>query len=135
VKLLNYKVVIPAALLLLLLLKIAFLSTRTGLVLAAVIPLVLLLVFLLRMALRSHQVKVITGDVGMIGLTGRAETELSPEGTVFVRGELWRARAGIRIAAGERVRVVKVDGLTLEVELADKDRAMMTRRVSILDQQ
>jgi hypothetical protein len=31
------------------------------------------------------------------------------------------------------VRVIGVDGLTLEVEHADKDTAMMTGRVSFLD--
>jgi membrane-bound ClpP family serine protease len=38
---------------------------------------------------------------------------------VFVRGELWSAVAtGPGIAAGERVRVVGVDGLRLRVERA-----------------
>jgi membrane-bound serine protease (ClpP class) len=69
----------------------------------------------------------------MIGMKGRADTEIASEGTVSIRGELWRARARIRIAAGESVRVVGVDGLTLEVEHTDIDRAMMSRRASFLD--
>jgi membrane-bound serine protease (ClpP class) len=70
----------------------------------------------------------------MIGQTGIAETEMAPEGTVFVHGELWRARAGIRIAAGERVRVIGVEGLVLEVEPVDLDKAMLNRPGSLFDQ-
>ena len=36
--------------------------------------------------------KVTTGMAGMIGLHGKAQTAIAPEGTIFVRGELWRAR-------------------------------------------
>ena len=86
--------------------------------------------YTVRMTMRSHAHKVITGEVGMIGMSGRAETELAPDGTVFVHGELWRARAGLRIRAGEPIRVVGVDGLTLEVEPLHKDRAMIRRQES-----
>jgi membrane-bound serine protease (ClpP class) len=132
VKLLDYRVIITVALLLLLI-KVIALNPRAGLILLGLIPVLLLIAFLFRMALRSHHDRVTTGEAGMIGMTGRADTELAPEGTVFIRGELWRARARIKIAAGESVRVVGVDGLTLEVEHADKDKAMMTQRVSFLD--
>ncbi|HKQ73786.1 MAG TPA: NfeD family protein [Blastocatellia bacterium] len=131
-KLLDYRVIIAVALLLLIMITI--LGPRAGMILLGLVPVLLLIVFLLRMALRSHRDRVTTGEAGMIGMTGRADSELSPDGMVFIRGELWRARARIRIAAGESVRVVGVDGLTLEVEHADKDKAMMNRRASFLDQ-
>jgi presenilin-like A22 family membrane protease/membrane protein implicated in regulation of membrane protease activity len=52
----------------------------------------------------------------LIGAEGIAQTDLDPEGTVWVRGETWTARAvGERIAAGERVRVMAVQGLRLQV--------------------
>ncbi len=41
---------------------------------------------------------------------------LSPVGTVFVHGELWRARSRQPVANGEQVRVTGVNGLQLEVE-------------------
>lgn len=131
-KLLSYSVMVLVALLLLI--KISVLNPRAGLILLGLIPVLLLITFLLRMALRSHLDRVTTGETGMIGMTGRADTELAPEGTVFIHGELWRAKARIRIAAGESVRVTGIDGLTLEVEHADKDTAMMNRRASFLDQ-
>ncbi len=52
----------------------------------------------------------------LIGAEGIAQTDLDPEGTVWVRGETWTARAAAgRIAAGERVRVLAVEGLRLRV--------------------
>lgn len=128
---LDYRVIIVGVLLLLMMITI--LNPRAGLIFLALIPVLLLVAILFRMALRSHRDRVTTGEAGMIGMTGRAHTELAPEGMVFIRGELWRARAGIKIAAGEGVRVIGVEGLMLEVELADKDKAMITRRQSFLD--
>ena len=62
-----------------------------------------------------------TGDVGMIGLEGRAETDLLPEGKVFVRGELWDAVSVGRLERGHPVRVTGVRGLRLEVADAAAD--------------
>ena len=61
--------------------------------------------------------RVSTGVEGMIGEVGEAvEPVASGSGRVRVRGELWAARAGARIAPGERIRIAEVDGLTLVVE-------------------
>lgn len=52
----------------------------------------------------------------LIGAEGIAQTDLDPEGTVWVRGETWSARTVEgRIGAGERVRVRAVHGLRLHV--------------------
>jgi membrane-bound serine protease (ClpP class) len=60
--------------------------------------------------------------VGVHGLVGRAGVTLSrlePEsvaaGQVRVDGEIWSARSDEPVDPGERVRVVAVDGLTLDV--------------------
>ena len=74
-----------------------------------------LAVTLVRLLLRSRRLSVTTGREGMVGLAGRAETALEPEGWVLVAGELWRARAGGRVPAGSRVVVTSVEGLTLGV--------------------
>ena len=62
------------------------------------------------------------GRESMIGESAEAATAIGPEGTVRVRGALWRARANraTPIAAGEGVRVVAIDGLVLEVEPEDR---------------
>ena len=58
------------------------------------------------------------GREWMIGELGDAQTALSPDGVVRVRGALWRARANqaTSIAANEPIRVVEVTGLMLEIE-------------------
>ena len=110
------------------------LETIGAWILAILSPLVLLLWLVFRSISRTRARRVATGADGMIGQTGRAETEMAPDGTVFVHGELWRARAGIRIAAGECVRVIGVEGLVLEVEPVDLDKAMLNRPGSLFDQ-
>jgi membrane-bound serine protease (ClpP class) len=52
---------------------------------------------------------------------GKTTTELKPEGTVQIAGELWSAVSdnGETIAAGEQVIVSDVEGLTLKVFKAD----------------
>ncbi|HEV3496079.1 MAG TPA: NfeD family protein, partial [Actinomycetes bacterium] len=58
------------------------------------------------------------GREGIIGQMGEATTGIDPEGMVDLRGGKWRARTNraTPIPAGERVRVVAIDGLLLEVE-------------------
>ena len=105
-----------------------------GLVLAVVIPFALILIVMVRLALRARQTRVTTGLAGMVGLKGRAETAIEPEGRVFVRGELWRARSQTKIAAGENVRVLGVEGLTLEVGLAERDVAVAPKQASAIEE-
>lgn len=54
----------------------------------------------------------------MIGETGTALADVSPDGVVAVRDAPWRAHTNraTPIAAGEPVRVAAIDGLVLEVE-------------------
>ena len=60
-----------------------------------------------------------TGLSGMIGEIGIVKQAIDPEGKVAVHGELWKARADVALAAGQTVRVVAVDGLTMTVEATD----------------
>ena len=68
-------------------------------------------------AYRALQRKVTTGKEGLIGEEGEARTDLTPEGTIYVHGEYWTARAsdGSTIKKGEKVRVDKVSGRILLV--------------------
>lgn len=84
--------------------------------LSVTLPLALITIILLRLVIVAKRRKAVTGDQGMIGALGVVQTELSPAGTVIVHGEIWGAHAGAVIPKGSRVRVRKIDGLTLEVE-------------------
>jgi len=52
----------------------------------------------------------------LVGEIGTARTQLSPEGKVFIHGELWDAVASGTVDAGQAVVVRRIDGLRLEVE-------------------
>jgi len=84
--------------------------------LAVSIPLGIITVFLMSIALKARANKITTGEQGLIGEIGTAQTALSPQGKVFVHGELWDAVAGTYVAAGQRVVVRRVEGLQLEVD-------------------
>ena len=54
----------------------------------------------------------------MIGASGEVIECTGPEGWAEVDGERWKVRAAQPLRTGERVRVTRVDGLTLEVSPA-----------------
>jgi len=70
---------------------------------------------LVRLVFQAQRRRAQTGVEGLLGRRGQAESALDPEGWVIVQGERWRARAGERIAGGETVEVVSVEGLLLRV--------------------
>ena len=71
---------------------------------------------------RPHRVAqrrpVITGMERLAGQTGFAVSEIDPSGQAQVAGELWSADladASTEVHRGERVEVVRVEGLRLKV--------------------
>ncbi|NOT60725.1 MAG: NfeD family protein [Acidobacteria bacterium] len=67
----------------------------------------------------------------MLGLTGKALTDITREGRVMVQGEYWWARARAPIAQGESIRVVAIEGMQLEVEPCP-DKMLVPRAVSAI---
>ena len=84
--------------------------------LAISIPLGIITAFLMSIALKARRNKVVTGEQGLVGETGVAQTALSPQGKVFVHGELWDAVASLPLPIGQLVVVRKIDGLILQVD-------------------
>ena len=70
---------------------------------------------------RAQISKPTTGPAGLVGEIGVVKKALTPEGKVFVHGELWNARAKDLIDKEAKVRIVQVDNLILEVESVDQD--------------
>ena len=58
------------------------------------------------------------GREWMIGEMGSALADVDPEGVVQVGAARWRARTNraLDIKAGDAIRVIGIDGVTLEVE-------------------
>jgi len=90
--------------------------------LAVSIPLGAITVFLMSIALKARTNKVVTGVQGLVGEVGIAQTPLSPQGKVFVHGELWDATSAVSVAAGQTVVVRGVEGLQLRVDPAGVGR-------------
>jgi len=92
-----------------------------GVALGFTVPFALLAVIVMRLAMRTFSIKQSTGPEQLVGQTGEVREGLNGAGAgmVFVSGELWRARAAQAIPAGARIRVLRVDGLTLEVAPAE----------------
>ena len=84
--------------------------------LAVSIPVGVITVLLMGVALKARRNKIVTGEQGLIGELGIAQTALSPTGKVFVHGEIWDAISSAPVAAGESITVRNVDGLQLRVE-------------------
>jgi membrane-bound serine protease (ClpP class) len=92
--------------------------------LAAVLPIAAAVggvaVLVLRFALRAQRARVATGREGLVGELGRALEDLAPRGKVFVHGETWDARSRRPARQGQRVRVLALEGMELEVEPQDE---------------
>jgi len=84
----------------------------------------LVFLFVIGAGVRALRARSVVGVPALVGQVGVAREDLAPSGQIQVQGELWRAVArGAPVAAGARVRVVDVQGLTLTVEPAGEGGA------------
>ncbi len=88
--------------------------------LSLALPFAAIFLIILVALLRSYKQKATTGDEGMIGLVGVADTDIGETGRVRIRGEYWTARASSPVPAGKTVRVLAIEYLTLIVEEVKK---------------
>jgi membrane-bound serine protease (ClpP class) len=93
-------------------------GVSVGVALAATIPFAFITVFLMRLVLKSRKWKSVTGKEELLGEEGVATTPLPAggEGMIRIHGELWRAIAKDSVQEGSKVRVLRINGLKLEVE-------------------
>jgi membrane-bound serine protease (ClpP class) len=71
------------------------------------------------MAMRSRRRPVVTGREQLVGGIAEALADFSGEGTVRIFGETWNAVSAGPVAAGQRLRIDRVEGLTLYVSPAE----------------
>lgn len=79
------------------------------------LPFAAITIFLMRLIFLAHRNKSVTGKEGMVGEIGTALTEIGTQGKVQVHGEIWQASSSQTIESGNRVRVIRVEGLNIEV--------------------
>ena len=69
------------------------------------------------MALKSYRRPVVSGGEEMVGAVGEVQEDFDGgSGWAQVHGETWRIRSKQPLVRGQKVKVVRLDGLTLDVE-------------------
>ena len=76
----------------------------------------LVLLAIVSFAVRARRRPVVSGAEGLLNERAEAMQSFDERGSVRVHGETWDAVSREPVRAGQRLRIVKVDGLTLEVE-------------------
>lgn len=82
----------------------------------------LALLGLLLALVRMHRRPVVSGLEGLIGKDAEVLEDFHGSGAVFVQGERWSARCNQPVRKGDRVRIVRVEGLLLHVEPAPPEQ-------------
>jgi membrane-bound serine protease (ClpP class) len=79
---------------------------------------------------RSGKAPLRTGPEQFIGRMARVYQDLTPRGRVWFEGQTWFAevRSGQSVTAGQTVRVVDLNGLTLIVEPAEEASVNKTQK-------
>jgi membrane-bound serine protease (ClpP class) len=89
----------------------------------------LLLLLIVTYFTRSRGRPVVTGEEQLLQEPATAISDFDRSGPVRIRGEIWNAVSRAPVKAGEPLRVLKVDGLTLEVEPDSTNRQPPTAHV------
>lgn len=72
-------------------------------------------IFLVGKTAQAHRARVTTGREGLVGAEGIVRKWADGQGTILLRGELWKAESQSALVSGQEVTVTETDGLTLTV--------------------
>lgn len=78
-------------------------------------------IWVLGRLIRLRKVKPTIGREEMIGMIGEAREDIDRSGRVYVHSELWTADTTEPVSAGQKIRVVAMEGLRLRVEPVSDD--------------
>ncbi|MBI3872070.1 MAG: nodulation protein NfeD [candidate division Zixibacteria bacterium] len=85
-------------------------------ILAVVGTVVAFFVFGLALAMKARRLPPTTGAEGLIGQIGTARESFESSGMVHVAGEYWRATTSVPVKAGDKIEVIKTNGMVLLVK-------------------
>lgn len=74
-----------------------------------------LIIFVLSRVMELRRKQVVSGQEAMLGMEGMALDSFEGQGFVHVDGERWEALSDVPLRKGDLIRVIAVDGLTLQV--------------------
>lgn len=77
---------------------------------------IMILVLLMKMLMKSRRNPILHGTNVLVGATGRTIGGIDLRGQVMIHGEIWEVQAKSPIEANKPVKVLKAEGLLLEVE-------------------
>jgi membrane-bound serine protease (ClpP class) len=92
-----------------------FISFRVGSVMVA-IALGAFFAYAITMSMKARKAKPKMGEDELIGMEGVALSELTPQGQVKIKGEIWQAESDDEIKQGDTVVVVEKKGLVVKVK-------------------
>ncbi len=87
-----------------------------GLILSLTASTALFMFFVVGMALKARRRPVVTGAEELVGVEATVLEDCETEGWAHIHGETWRIRSPRPLTRGTRVRVKRIEGLTLDVE-------------------
>ncbi len=93
-----------------------FFRIHGGLILTTTLILAAFVVFVVRKVVIVHRKMPASGKEGLVGEKGVADSDICDSGKVFVRGEYWDAWSDERIVLGEKIVVIRVEGMCLKVK-------------------
>ena len=76
----------------------------------------LFFVTVIAIAVKAQLRRPLGGREGLMGVEGRAATDVGGEGKVLIRGEYWDAVSDVPVAKGAKVRVIGVEHLKVRIE-------------------
>lgn len=93
-----------------------------SLILIMSITTILFFVIILNLAARSFKRRVVSGREALVGSQGNVLSCENNHITVQVLGEIWKAESASKLRAGQTIKVIRIKGLTLTVEPAEKNQ-------------
>jgi membrane-bound serine protease (ClpP class) len=95
-----------------------------GLILTATVLTATFFVFIFSAGLRAQLLPIRAGRETIAGRTATTLTNVDAQGgRIFFDGEYWNARSNVPVAPGQRVEIIAMHGLTLNVKPLNKDTA------------
>src|SRR5689334_21678044 len=96
----------------------AFGIPRSLIVILALVTLAFVLV-VVRMAVRARRAPIVSGVGSLVGADGEMVDDATGVGWATIRGETWRVATEARLARGQKIRVVGMDGVMPRVAAAE----------------
>jgi membrane-bound serine protease (ClpP class) len=94
-----------------------FMKLSLSIILPAVIVTTLFFTLTFGLAFKAYKRKPVTGAEGLVGVTGIADTDVTPDGgMVLLHGERWAAYSDEPVSKGEHIIVKSVFGLKVKVK-------------------